>query len=98
MGQVIVVRYADDIVVGFQHERDAKRFLEDMRQRLEKFALTLHPDKTRLIEFGRFAAKDRKSRGLGNPETSNFLGFPHIWALPPRGPSQLNRHTRPATL
>ena len=77
-GQVIVVRYADDIVMGFQHERDAKRFMEDMRQRLEKFALTLHPNKTRSIEFGRFAAKDRKSRGLGKPETFNFLGFTHI--------------------
>jgi hypothetical protein len=54
--KVIVVRYADDIVMGFQHEREAKRFMEDMRQRLEKFALSLHPEKTRLIEFGRFAA------------------------------------------
>ena len=64
-GQVIVVRYADDIVMGFQHEREAKRFMGDMRQRLEKFALSLHPEKTRLIEFGRFAARDRESRGDG---------------------------------
>jgi group II intron reverse transcriptase/maturase len=93
-GQVIVVRYADDLVMGFQHERDAKRFLEDMRQRLEKFALTLHPDKTRLIEFGRFAAKDRKSRGLGKPETFNFLGFTHICGRSRRGAFQLKRQTR----
>jgi group II intron reverse transcriptase/maturase len=90
-GQVIVVRYADDIVMGFQHEREAKRFMEDMRQRLEKFELSLHPEKTRLIEFGRFAAKDRESRGLGKPETFNFLGFTHICS---RGAFQLKRQTR----
>jgi RNA-directed DNA polymerase len=93
-GQVIVVRYADDIVMGFQHEREAKRFMADMRQRLEKFALSLHPEKTRLIEFGRFAAKDRKSRGLGKPETFNFLGFTHICSRSRRGAFQLKRQTR----
>src|ERR1700686_203964 len=93
-GQVIVVRYADDIVMGFQHEREAKRFMEDMRQRLEKFALSLHPEKTRLIDFGRFAAKDRESRGLGKPETFNFLGFTHICSRSRRGAFQLKRQTR----
>ena len=93
-GQVIVVRYADDIVMGFQHEREAKRFMADMRQRLEKLALSLHPEKTRLIEFGRFAVKDRKSRGLGKPETFNFLGFTHICGRSRRGAFQLKRQTR----
>ena len=93
-GQVIVVRYADDIVMGFQHERDAKRFMDEMRQRLEKFELSLHPEKTRLIEFGRYAAKDRKARGLGKPETFNFLGFTHICSRSRRGVFQLKRQTR----
>jgi hypothetical protein len=69
------VRFADDIVVGFEHEEDAQRFLADMRKRLEKFTLELHPEKTRLIEFGRSAAENRARRGLGKPETFNFLGF-----------------------
>ena len=72
------MRYADDIVIGFEHEGEARRFVADMRQRLEKFALSLHPDKTRLIEFGRYAAEHRARRGLGKPETFNFLGFTHI--------------------
>jgi len=93
-GQVIVVRYADDIVMGFQHKREAERFMADMRQRLEKFALSLHPEKTRLIEFGRFAAKDRASRGLGKPETFNFLGFTHICSRSRGGAFQLKRQTR----
>ena len=93
-GQVIVVRYADDIVMGFQHERDAKRFMDEMRQRLEKFELSLHPEKTWLIEFGRYAAKDRKARGLGKPETFNFLGFTHICSRSRRGVFQLKRQTR----
>jgi RNA-directed DNA polymerase len=93
-GQVIVVRYADDIVMGFQHKREAERFMVDMRQRLEKFALSLHPEKTRLIEFGRFAAKDRASRGLGKPETFNFLGFTHICSQSRGGVFQLKRQTR----
>ena len=76
-GDVIVVRYADDLVVGFQHRTDAERFLKEFRERLAKFGLELHPDKTRLIEFGRFAARDRKERGEGKPETFTFLGFTH---------------------
>ena len=79
-GDVIVVRYADDIVMGFEHRAEAERFLQDWRERLRKFGLELHPDKTRLIEFGRFAAEDRKRRGEGKPETFNFLGFTHICA------------------
>ena len=77
-GEVIVVRYADDAVLGFQHRADAERFLLDWRERLQKFGLELHPDKTRLIEFGRFVAASRKQRGQGKPETFNFLGFTHI--------------------
>jgi hypothetical protein len=76
--RVIVVRYADDMVLGFQHRAEAERFLQDWRERLQKFELELHPDKTRLIEFGRFAAVGRKQRGEGKPETFNFLGFTHI--------------------
>jgi RNA-directed DNA polymerase len=76
-GDVIVVRYADDFVMGFQHRTDAERCLQDLRERLAKFGLELHPDKTRLIEFGRFAAERRARRGLGKPETFNFLGFTH---------------------
>ena len=76
-GDVIVVRYADDLVVGFQHRTEAERFLKEFRERLAKFGLELHPDKTRLIEFGRFAARDRKERGEGKPETFSFLGFAH---------------------
>src|SRR5450631_3109156 len=67
-GDMIIVRYADDIVVGFQHKADAERFRTELTQRLATFALTLHPDKTRLIEFGLHAAADRAGRGLGKPE------------------------------
>src|SRR5246500_2516916 len=76
-GDVVIVRYADDLVVGFQHRTDAERFLKEFRERLAKFGLELNPDKTRLIEFGRFAARDRKQRGEGKPETFTFLGFTH---------------------
>jgi RNA-directed DNA polymerase len=76
-GDVIVVRYADDLVVGFQHRTEAERFLRDFQDRLAKFGLELHPDKTRLIEFGRYAARNRKLRGEGKPETFTFLGFTH---------------------
>jgi RNA-directed DNA polymerase len=76
-GEVIVVRYADDFVVGFQHRDDAERFLADLRERFAKFNLELADEKTRLIEFGRFAARDRKNRGLLKPETFDFLGFTH---------------------
>src|SRR5712692_6836775 len=68
-GDVVVVRYADDLVVGFQHRTEAERFLKQFRERLAKFGLELHPAKTRLMEFGRFAARDRKERGEGKPET-----------------------------
>lgn len=78
-GDVIVVRYADDFVVGFQHRKDAERFQSELRARLAKFGLELHPDKTRLLAFGRFAARDRVTGDLpGSPETFNFLGFTHI--------------------
>jgi len=77
-GDVIIVRYADDAVLGFEHRAEAECFLEQLRERLGKFGLELHPEKTRLIEFGRFAAERRKQRGEGKPETFNFLGFTHI--------------------
>ena len=93
-GEVIIVRYADDLVVGFQYEADARRFWDAMRERFAAFALTLHPDKTRLIEFGRYAAERRARRGLGKPETFNFLGFTHISGVSRRGTYQLRRHTR----
>jgi RNA-directed DNA polymerase len=93
-GQVIIVRYADDIVVGFEHEAEAQRFLVDLRARVGNFALSLHPDKTRLIEFGRAAAQNRARRGLGKPETFNFLGFTHICGRSRRGAFQLKRKSR----
>ena len=77
-GDVIVVRYADDIVAGFQSEADAKQFLAELTERFRKFSLELHPDKTRLLEFGPFAARNRKRRGEGKPETFDFLGFTHM--------------------
>jgi group II intron reverse transcriptase/maturase len=77
-GDVIVVRYADDLVVGFEDRMEAERFLEAFRERLAKFGLELHPEKTRLIEFGRFAAQNRERRGEGKPETFTFLGFTHF--------------------
>ena len=77
-GDMIVVRYADDLVVGFQHRTEAERFLREFRDRLAKFGLELHPDKTRLIEFGRFAARNRRQHGEGKPETFTFLGFTHF--------------------
>jgi group II intron reverse transcriptase/maturase len=77
-GDVIVVRYADDIVMGFEQRQDAERCLAAWQTRLQQFGLTLHPEKTRLLEFGRYAAERRKRRGEGKPETFNFLGFTHI--------------------
>jgi RNA-directed DNA polymerase len=77
-GDVIIVRFADDFTVGFEYQEDAQRFLHDLRERFAKFRLELHPDKTRLIEFGRYAAERRRARGLGKPETFDFLGFTHI--------------------
>jgi RNA-directed DNA polymerase len=93
-GDMIIVRYADDVIVGFEREDDARRFLDAMRARLEEFMLSLHPDKTRLIEFGRFAAVDRKKRGLGKPETFAFLGFTFICGKSRKGRFQLRRKTR----
>ena len=77
-GEVIIVRFADDFVAGFEDIGDAQRFLTDLRERFTRFGLELHPDKTRLIEFGRFAAQNRKARSVGKPETFDFLGFTHI--------------------
>jgi RNA-directed DNA polymerase len=93
-GDMILVRYADDIVVGFEHEADARRFWDDMRKRFEEFSLSLNPDKTRLIEFGRFAAERRARRGLGKPETFNFLGFTFICERNSRGRFLVKRTTR----
>jgi len=93
-GDMILVRYADDIVVGFEHEADARRFWDDMRKRFEEFSLSLNPDKTRLIEFGRFAAERRAHRGLGKPETFNFLGFTFICERNSRGRFLVKRTTR----
>ena len=77
-GDVIVIRYADDFIAGFQHEWEAKAFQQDLQERLRKFELALHPDKTRLIRFGRFAVKQRERQGEGKPETFDFLGFTHF--------------------
>jgi group II intron reverse transcriptase/maturase len=79
-GEVIIVRWADDFIVGFEYRDDAERFLNELRGRFARFGLELHPDKTRLIEFGRHAAERRRARGLGKPETFDFLGFTHICA------------------
>jgi RNA-directed DNA polymerase len=77
-GEMIVVRYADDAVLGFQYREDAEKFLKELQERVRKFGLELHPEKTRLIEFGRYAAERRAKRGEEKPETFNFLGFTHI--------------------
>ena len=93
-GDMIIVRYADDFIVGFQYESDARRFLDLMRERLREFALSLHPDKTRLIEFGRYAADRRAQRGLGKPETFKFLGFIFICGQSRQGRFLLKRKSR----
>jgi group II intron reverse transcriptase/maturase len=93
-GDMIIVRYADDVIVGFEHETDARRFLDALRQRFEEFALSLHPEKTRLIEFGRHAANNRKRSGLGKPETFNFLGFTFICGKSRRGNFLIKRKSR----
>ena len=84
-GDMIVVRYADDAVLGFQHRANAEAFLEQLRERMQKFGLELHPEKTRLIEFGRFAESNRKRRNEGRPETFDFLGFTHICGKTKKG-------------
>jgi RNA-directed DNA polymerase len=93
-GDMIILRYADDIIVGFEREDSARRFLEAMRERFREFALSLNPDKTRLIEFGRHAAANRDRRGLGKPETFNFLGFTFICSKTRRGRFMVKRKTR----
>jgi group II intron reverse transcriptase/maturase len=93
-GDMIIVRYADDFIVGFEHEADAQRFLDAMRERLQEFALSLHPEKTRLIEFGRHAAESRARRGFGKPETFNFLGFTFICGKSRRGKFLIKRKSR----
>jgi RNA-directed DNA polymerase len=93
-GDMIIVRYADDVIVGFEHEAAARRFLDALKARLEEFALALHPEKTRLIAFGRFAAERRKESGLGKPETFNFLGFTFICGRSRDGKFLVRRKSR----
>jgi RNA-directed DNA polymerase len=93
LGEVILVRYADDSVVGFEHEADAKKFLAALEERFAKFGLQLHPEKTRLIEFGRWAAVRRQRRGLGRPETFDFLGFTHCCGTTRAGDFKIVRRT-----
>jgi RNA-directed DNA polymerase len=92
-GDVVLTRFADDYVAGFEHREDAERFLADLRDRFAQFGLELHPDKTRLIEFGRFAAANRARRGDRKPETFDFLGFTHICAKTRNGRFKLKRIT-----
>lgn len=92
-GDVIIVRYADDFVVGFQHRTDAERFQRELTERLAGFGLELHPEKTRLLEFGRYAAERRRERGERKPETFDFLGLTHICGTTRRGRFILRRHT-----
>lgn len=92
-GDVILTRFADDYVAGFEHREDAERFLADLRDRFARFGLELHPEKTRLIEFGRFAAENRARRGDRKPETFDFLGFTHICAKTRNGRFKLKRIT-----
>ena len=92
-GDVIIVRFADDFVAGFEHRVDAEQFLNDLRERFSKFALELHPDKTRLIEFGRNAARARAARGDRKPETFDFLGFTHMCGKNKGGGFWLRRKT-----
>ena len=92
-GEVIVVRYADDVVLGFQHRSDAERFARDLEQRLARFGLALNAEKTRLIRFGRFASQQRSERGLGRPETFDFLGFTHLCGKTKDGRFAVRRRT-----
>lgn len=92
-GDVIVIRYADDFIVGFQYRKEAEYFLADLRGRLGRFGLELHPDKTRVLEFGRFAKEDLSRRNEGKPETFNFLGFTHICELTRKGKFTVLRKT-----
>jgi group II intron reverse transcriptase/maturase len=90
-GDMIIVRYADDFVMGFQHRADAKRFLRELGERMQKFGLTLHPEKTRMIEFGRFAKQNHERRGDGKPETFDFLGFTHCCGQTRHGAFKIHR-------
>lgn len=90
-GEAVVVRYADDVVVGFQYRQDAERYLMDVRERLAEYGLALHPDKTRIVEFGRFAESNRKARGGRRPETFEFLGFVHFCTKTRDGKFRLGR-------
>jgi len=92
-GDVVIVRYLDDFIVGFQYRDDAERFLNALRERLGQFSLMLHPDKTRLLEFGRYAAQNRQERGQGKPETFQFLGFVHSCGRTRKGEFLMHRHT-----
>jgi len=92
-GDVIIIRFCDDFVVGFRYRKDAERFLADLRERFRKFSLELHKDKTRLIEFGRFAAQNRRRRGKGKPKTFDFLGFTHICGKTENGKFMVLRHS-----
>jgi group II intron reverse transcriptase/maturase len=93
-GDVIVVRFADDFIVGFQHRAEAERFLAELRARFAKFKLELHPEKTRLLEFGPYAAENRRRAGLGKPETFTFLGFTHICGKKRNGRFTVLRQTQ----
>ncbi|MDE3075866.1 MAG: group II intron reverse transcriptase/maturase [Chloroflexota bacterium] len=92
-GQVVVVRWADDFIVGFEHWQDAEQFLAELKERFQTFGLELHPEKTRLLEFGRHAAESRKRRGLGKPETFDFLGFTHVCGKTRKGKFTVKRLT-----
>jgi group II intron reverse transcriptase/maturase len=92
-GEMLVVRFADDIVVGFQEKAEAERFWKELQERTKKFNLELHPEKTRLLEFGRYAAQHREKRGEGHPETFNFLGFTHICGKTRKGRFTVIRQT-----
>jgi hypothetical protein len=97
-GDVVIVRFADDFVVGFEHRQEAERFLAELKERFQKFGLEMHPDKTRLIEFGRHAAQTRQRRGEGKPETFTFLGLKHIGGKSKAGRFLLTRQTDPKRL
>ena len=92
-GDVIIVRYADDAVIGFQHEYEAKKFLKDLREQLSQYRLELNEEKTRLIRFGRFARQNRDERGEGKPESFTFLGFQHVCAENSLGRFEIRRIT-----
>jgi RNA-directed DNA polymerase len=92
-GDILMVRFADDIVVGFQEKAEAERFWNELKERMKKFDLELHPEKTRLLEVGRYAAERRRRRGEGKPETFNFLGFTHICGKSRKGRFLVIRQT-----